>query len=51
MRVVTESLRVSTRGEIDFIDISEKVRAVVEKSGVKNGIVHVFAPHATGILN
>jgi len=50
LRVVTESLRVSTRGEIDFIDISEKVRAVVEKSGVKNGIVHVFAPHATGIL-
>jgi secondary thiamine-phosphate synthase enzyme len=43
-------LKVSTRGEIDFIDISEKVQAAVEKSGVKNGIAHVFAPHTTDIL-
>jgi secondary thiamine-phosphate synthase enzyme len=26
------------------------VQEVVAQSGVKNGIVHVFAPHATGIL-
>jgi secondary thiamine-phosphate synthase enzyme len=43
-------LRISTRGEIDFIDISEKVQAAVGKSRVNNGIAHVFAPHATGIL-
>jgi len=50
MKILNESLRFSTRGEIDFIDISEKVQDVVEKSGVKNGLAHVFAPHATGIL-
>jgi len=50
MKIFNESLRFSTRGEIDFIDISEKIQNIVEKSGVKNGLAHVFAPHATGIL-
>ncbi len=40
----------STRGEIDFIDLTNTVQAVVKKSDIRNGIVHVFAPHATGIL-
>ncbi|MBT0159162.1 YjbQ family protein [Candidatus Bathyarchaeota archaeon A05DMB-2] len=40
----------STNGEIDFVDLTEEVQEAVCKSGVKNGIVHVFAPHATGIL-
>jgi secondary thiamine-phosphate synthase enzyme len=40
----------STKGEIDFVDLTDKIQEVVVKSGVRNGIVHVFAPHATGIL-
>jgi len=40
----------STKGEIDFIDLTDKVQEAVSKSGVKNGLVHVFAPHATGII-
>jgi secondary thiamine-phosphate synthase enzyme len=50
MKVHNESLRFSTRGEIEFIDLTDKVQEVVEKTGVKNGLAHVFAPHATGIL-
>lgn len=40
----------STRGEIDFIDLTNRVDEVVRKSGIRNGLAHVFAPHATGIL-
>ena len=40
----------STKGEIDFVDLTDTVQAAVKKSGVMNGIVHVFAPHATGII-
>ncbi|MEM3699620.1 MAG: secondary thiamine-phosphate synthase enzyme YjbQ [Candidatus Bathyarchaeia archaeon] len=40
----------STKGEIDFVDLTDRVQEAVSKSGVKNGLVHVFAPHATGIL-
>lgn len=50
MKVYNESLRFSTRGEIEFIDLSEKVQETVKKSGIKDGLAHVFAPHATGVL-
>jgi secondary thiamine-phosphate synthase enzyme len=40
----------STKGEIDFVDLTDTLGSAVAKSGIKNGIVHVFAPHATGIL-
>ena len=50
MKIYSETVRFPTRGEIEFIDITGKVEEVVGKSGIKNGLVHVFAPHATGIL-
>jgi secondary thiamine-phosphate synthase enzyme len=40
----------STNGEIDFVDLTDEVQEIVNKSGIKSGLVHVFAPHATGIL-
>jgi secondary thiamine-phosphate synthase enzyme len=49
-KVVNKSFSLSTKGEIDFVDLTDKVQEVVSKSGVKNGVVHVFAPHATGII-
>lgn len=49
-KVVNKVIRFSTKGEIDFIDLSEQLQQEVERSGIRNGIVHVFAPHATGIL-
>ena len=49
-KVFDTSHNFSTKGEIEFIDLTDKVQEAVSKSGIKNGIVHVFAPHATGIL-
>lgn len=49
-KVFNTTFNFSTKGEIDFIDLTDKVQEAVSKSGIKNGIVHVFAPHATGIL-
>ncbi|MEM3623211.1 MAG: secondary thiamine-phosphate synthase enzyme YjbQ [Candidatus Bathyarchaeia archaeon] len=49
-KVFNASHSFSTKGEIDFIDLTDKVQETVSKSGVKNGLVHVFAPHATGII-
>ena len=40
----------STKGEIEFVDLTDKLQAAVAKSGVRNGLAHVFAPHATGVL-
>jgi secondary thiamine-phosphate synthase enzyme len=49
-KITTTRQSFSTRGEIDFIDLTDMVQAAVTKSSIKNGLVHVFAPHATGIL-
>ena len=49
-KVVSTRYHFSTKGEIDFVDLTDRVQATVAKSGIRNGVVHVFAPHATGIL-
>jgi secondary thiamine-phosphate synthase enzyme len=49
-KVVNRTYTFTTKGEIDFVDLSDKLQEEVTQSGVKNGLVHVFAPHATGIL-
>ena len=49
-KVVNKSFSFSTKGKIDFVDLTDQVQEVVTKSAIKNGVVHVFAPHATGIL-
>jgi len=50
VKIFNESFVFSTKGEIDFMDLTGKVHEVVKKSGIKNGLIHVFAPHATGII-
>jgi len=50
MNVFNEKIVFSTKGEIELKDLTGKVHDVVRKSGIKNGLVHVFAPHATGII-
>ncbi|NIR86668.1 YjbQ family protein [Candidatus Bathyarchaeota archaeon] len=50
MKIINQSLNFSTRGEINFTDLTRQVEEIVRKSGVQNGLVHVFAPHATGII-
>jgi secondary thiamine-phosphate synthase enzyme len=49
-KVVNNSFSFSTKGEIDFVDLTDQVQGAVSKSAINNGVVHVFAPHATGII-
>lgn len=49
-KIFSKSYRFSTKGEIDFIDLTDQVQEFVHESTIRNGMVHVFAPHATGIL-
>ncbi len=50
MKIYTETLAFSTKGEIEFVDLSDKVQKIVSRCNVKNGLVHIFAPHATGVI-
>ena len=49
-KVVNKSYTFKTEGEVEFIDLSDRIQEEVARSGIKNGLVHVFAPHATGVL-
>lgn len=50
MNFYNETVTLSTQGEIEFIDLTDKVQRLVSKHSVKSGLAHIFAPHSTGIL-
>ena len=49
-KIVNKTYSFSTKGEIDFVDLTDRVQEAVSESGIVNGIAHVFAPHATGVI-
>jgi len=50
MKFFVKELDYSTRSRVEVIDITSDVEGVVRESGVRNGIVLVFAPHATAAV-
>ncbi len=50
MKVFVKELRYTSRRQVEVIDITSDVESAVNESGVKNGIVLVFAPHATAAI-
>ena len=42
-----ESFQVGTRRRAQLADITDRVGAIVEKSGVRDGLCHVYVPHTT----
>ena len=49
-KVFNMDISFPTKGEVEFIDLTAQIQAAVTKSRIKNGIAHVFAPHATGVI-
>jgi len=43
-------INVSSRERYQLIDITDEVEKAVKESGVKNGLVLVFAPHSTAAI-
>jgi len=50
MTVVTKQLSISTRGEVDIIDITDSIAKAVLETKLSNGIVTIFVPGSTGAL-
>ena len=46
----TRTIRTSTQREGDVIDLTDEVKCVVNESGIKNGLVHLFVQHSTAAL-
>lgn len=45
-----ELFRVETRKRTHFVNIDRQVQDIVDKSGTREGIVHVFVPHTTAAV-
>jgi len=50
LTVLTEHISVKTKGEVDIIDLTDKIEGAVENSGLSKGIVTIFVPGSTGAL-
>ena len=49
-KVFNKKVRFSTKDAISYVDLTDKVVEIAGLSGIQNGVVHVFAPHATCVL-
>ncbi|ABW02435.1 secondary thiamine-phosphate synthase enzyme YjbQ [Caldivirga maquilingensis] len=50
MKVFVRELKYTSRRQVEVIDITSDVEGVVNESGIKNGFIIVFAPHATAAI-
>ena len=50
MRIYFQEIVLSTTKRFQLIDITREVENIVRKSGIKNGLCLVFAPHATAAI-
>lgn len=41
---------VSTQGRYELVDITSRVREIIKKSGIKDGIILIFVPHSTAAI-
>ena len=51
MVVYSAEIDLDTEGEIQIFDITLKVRNIVKDSGIKEGLVNIFVPGATGAIS
>ncbi|RKY01439.1 YjbQ family protein [Candidatus Poribacteria bacterium] len=44
------TLTIRTKSKVEFVDITQQVREIVRKSGVREGVCYVYAPHTTAAV-
>jgi secondary thiamine-phosphate synthase enzyme len=47
MKIYKERIDLETKTQIEFIDITDRVQEIIERSGVREGQVTVFVSHTT----
>jgi secondary thiamine-phosphate synthase enzyme len=43
-------LDIKTHSQVEFQEITSRIREIVEASGVNSGVCHVFVPHTTAAI-
>lgn len=47
IKIYKQKINIESTTQIEFIDITDQVREIVEKSGIRQGQVLVYVPHTT----
>jgi secondary thiamine-phosphate synthase enzyme len=47
MRIANHIIRLTTNATLDFIDVTDKVKKIVKKQGIKNGVINIQSMHTT----
>lgn len=50
MAVYSDDITINTDGEVEIVDITEKIEEIVSESNVAEGIACVFVPGSTGVV-
>ncbi len=50
MTIYTDRFRITTEGEVEIVDVTEKVSTVIKKSGLNRGIACIFTPGSTSAV-
>ena len=50
MKIYNKKIEVESKGQIEFIDITDKVEEVIGNSGIREGQVLVYSPHTTASI-
>ena len=51
MAVYTDTISLSTKGGSDVLDVTPALQECIRKSGISDGIAHIFCPGSTGGLS
>jgi len=47
MKIHKQKIDLESKSQIEFFDITDRVQEIADNSGIREGIVTVFAPHST----
>ncbi len=47
MKIINHLIKLKTAATLDFIDITDKVKKILKRAGIKNGVVNVQSLHTT----
>nr|MDO8135417.1 secondary thiamine-phosphate synthase enzyme YjbQ [Candidatus Njordarchaeum guaymaensis] len=50
MNIMTETIHVESKGEVDITDITRAVEAILARSKLQDGVITIFVPGSTGAL-
>jgi len=50
MKIINDSLEIKTKEKIEILDLTDQIKNIIKKSGIKTGQIIVFTGHTTSAI-